>query len=113
MKRQRFNAGHRDHTYNYQCVQFSVVANYMMWQVVQSYIGELSDDFKKILLDYKKAKTGTMEEEPQWQQCLRSTSGAFGMPLGLLYINEKFSGGNKAKVRMFFIGTYGTKTPDG
>lgn len=85
------------------CVQFRILANYMMWRVVHNYIGELSDDFQKILLDYKKAKAGTREEEPQWQQCLTSTSGAFGMPLGLLYINEKFSGENKAKVRVFYV----------
>lgn len=97
-----FNNGHRDHTYNYY-VQFSVVANYMMWRVVHNYIGELSDDFQKIILDYKKAETGTTEEKPQWQKCLSATTGAFGMPLGLLYINEKFSGENKAKVHVFYV----------
>ncbi|XP_028393763.1 endothelin-converting enzyme homolog isoform X2 [Dendronephthya gigantea] len=76
----------------------TIVANYMMWRVVSGYMSELSEDFKKIILEYKKAKSGTVEEEPQWRQCLSSTAGAFGMPLGLLYINEKFSGGSKEKI---------------
>jgi predicted metalloendopeptidase len=71
----------------------------MMWRVVHGYIGALSDDFKKIISEYKKAKSGTVEEEPQWRQCMSATDRAFGMPLGLLYINEKFGGGSKEKVK--------------
>ena len=76
----------------------SVVANYMMWQTVFSYMSALSEDFKKVILEYKKAKSGAVQEEPQWRECMTATSSAFGMPLGLLYINEKFSGDSKAKV---------------
>lgn len=76
-----------------------------MWRVVATYMSQLSEDFKKIIMEYNKAKTGTVEEEPQWRQCLSSTAGAFGMPLGLLYINEKFSGGSKEKV-VFLSSSY-------
>ena len=78
----------------------------MMWRVVQNYFAALSDDFKKIILEYKKAKSGTVEEEPQWRQCIYATTGAFGMPLGLLYINEKFGGGSKAKVNRLYSITF-------
>ncbi len=53
-------------------------------------------------MEYQKAKSGTVEEEPQWRQCLSATSGVFGMPLGLLYINEKFSGASKQKVSLLY-----------
>ncbi|XP_046849967.1 neprilysin-3-like isoform X2 [Xenia sp. Carnegie-2017] len=77
----------------------SVVANYMMWRVVHLYMPALSDDFKVIYQDYKKERSGTIEEEPQWRQCLSSTAGSFGMALGLLYVDKKFGGESKAKIK--------------
>lgn len=77
----------------------SVVASYMMWQVINKYKATLSDDFQKIIQEYIKTKRGVVEELPRWRQCLTVTGRAFGMPLGLLYINEKFSGESKEKVR--------------
>lgn len=62
------------------------------------YMPALSDDFKMIYQDYEKERSGTIEEEPQWRQCLSSTAGSFGMALGLLYVDKKFGGESKAKV---------------
>ncbi|CAB3998527.1 endothelin-converting enzyme homolog isoform X2, partial [Paramuricea clavata] len=76
----------------------TTVANYMMWRVISNYMSKLSDDFDKVILEYRKAKSGAVEEEPQWRRCLSATASAFGMPLGLMYINEKFSGASKKQI---------------
>ena len=72
----------------------------MMWRVIANYMGKLSDDFDKVILEYRKTKSGAVEEEPQWRRCLSATASAFGMPLGLMFINEKFSGGSKEQVSL-------------
>ena len=70
----------------------------MMWRVIRSYMKYLSDDFKKISQEYEEVALGTKEEEPKWRQCLTSTAGPFGMPLGLMYVDEKFTRKSKTMV---------------
>ncbi|XP_027040814.1 endothelin-converting enzyme homolog isoform X4 [Pocillopora damicornis] len=72
-----------------------VLANYMMWHVVLRFSPYLSFKFREAFKEYQKTVSGTTAEDPHWQECLGVVSGSFGMPLGLLYVDETFEGESK------------------
>ncbi|XP_022784780.1 endothelin-converting enzyme homolog isoform X5 [Stylophora pistillata] len=72
-----------------------VIANYMMWHVVLRFSPYLSFKFREVFKEYQKTISGTTAEDPRWQECLGVVGGSFGMPLGLLYVDETFEGESK------------------
>ena len=85
---------------------FRVLANYMMWHVVLRFSPYLSFKFREAFKEYQKTVSGTTAEDPHWQECLGVVSGSFGMPLGLLYVDETFEGESKKSVGKGDIGLY-------
>lgn len=85
---------------------FRVLANYMMWHVVLRFSPYLSFKFREVFKEYQKTVSGTTAEDPRWQECLGVVSGSFGMPLGLLYVDETFEGESKKSVGKGDIGLY-------
>lgn len=72
-----------------------VIANYMMWHVVLRFSSHLSFKFREVFKEYRQAITGTTAEDPRWQDCLSAVDGSFGMPFGLLFVDETFEGESK------------------
>ena len=70
----------------------------MMWHVVLRFSAHLSSNFKKAFKDYHQAISGTTAEDPRWQDCLGVVDGSFGMPFGLLFVDETFEGESKKSV---------------
>ena len=77
---------------------FRVIANYMMWHVVLRFSSHLSFKFREVFKEYRQAITGTTAEDPRWQDCLSAVDGSFGMPFGLLFVDETFEGESKKSV---------------
>ena len=71
----------------------------MMWCVIRNFMRFLSDNFKDVIQQYNEASSGATEEESNWRQCLAATASPFGTPLGLMFINEKFTSKSKTMVR--------------
>lgn len=72
-----------------------VIANYMMWHVVLRFSPYLSFKFREAFKEYRRTVSGTTAEDPRWQDCLGVTDSSFGMPLGLLFVDETFEGESK------------------
>ncbi|XP_078374601.1 endothelin-converting enzyme homolog isoform X1 [Oculina patagonica] len=72
-----------------------VIANYMMWHVVLRFSPHLSFKFREVFKEYRKSVSGTTAEDPRWQDCLGVVDGSFGMPFGLLFVDETFEGESK------------------
>jgi len=70
----------------------------MMWHVVLRFSSHLSFEFREVFKDYRKAISGTTAEDPRWQDCLGVVDGSFGMPFGLLFVDETFEGESKKSV---------------
>ena len=77
---------------------FRVIANYMMWHVVLRFSAHLSFKFREVFKDYSRAISGTTAEDPRWQECLGVVDSSFGMPFGLLFVDETFEGESKKSV---------------
>ena len=77
---------------------FRVIANYMMWHVVLRFSSHLSLEFREAFKDYRQAISGTTAEDPRWQDCLGVVDRSFGMPFGLLFVDETFEGESKKSV---------------
>jgi len=72
-----------------------VIANYLMWHVVLRFSPYLSFEFREVFKNYRQAISGTTAEDPRWQDCLSEVDGSFGMPFGLLFVDETFEGESK------------------
>ena len=75
------------------------VANYIMWQVVRSYAGSLSKPFRDVYNKFNQKVYGTKTVDPRWQTCMSSVTRSFGMAMGLLFVEQKFTGASKTSVR--------------
>ena len=77
---------------------FRVIANYLMWRVVLRFSPYLSFKFREVFKNYRQSISGTTAEDPRWQDCLGVVDGSFGMPFGLLFVDETFEGESKKSV---------------
>ncbi|KFM73677.1 Endothelin-converting enzyme 1, partial [Stegodyphus mimosarum] len=59
-----------------------VVANYMMWRVVQESLPRLSEDWRILVHEFHSVISGKRKEEPRWDTCLYSFSWNLGLALG-------------------------------
>ena len=69
-----------------------------MWQIVRSYARSLSKKFRNLYYEYNREVFGTKSETPRWEVCISSVNKAFEMPMGLLFVEEKFNGDSKLSV---------------
>jgi predicted metalloendopeptidase len=70
----------------------------MMWHVVLSFGNYLSGEYTKMYDEYREAIMGTSGKDPRWQDCMGDVQKAFGMAVGLLFVDKQFSGKSKASV---------------
>ena len=70
-----------------------------MWHVVRRFARSLSFKFTEAFDEYRKSVSGITAEDPRWQDCLGHVEGSFGMPFGLLFVDEAFEGKSKKSVR--------------
>ncbi|XP_035217911.1 neprilysin-2-like [Stegodyphus dumicola] len=68
-----------------------VVANYMMWRVVQESLPRLSEDWRNLLQEFCSVVSGKKEQEPRWDTCIFSFSEDLGVALGYHYVKHYFN----------------------
>lgn len=61
-----------------------------MWRVISGMSAFLEKAIKDDFHAYFERLYGTRRETPRWQFCLQSTRLNLGLPLSMLYIDEKF-----------------------
>ena len=71
----------------------------MMWHVVLRFAPSLSLKFREAFQEYRKSVSGVAGSDPRWQDCLGVVDSSFGMPFGLLFVDEAFEGESKKSVR--------------
>lgn len=50
------------------------LANYLMWRVVYSTSGDLTEQLRKRKVSYESAVSGQKDELPRWKECVAYTS---------------------------------------
>ncbi|XP_031570959.1 endothelin-converting enzyme homolog isoform X2 [Actinia tenebrosa] len=79
----------------FEATEKRIIANYLMWHVVVLNGAYLSQEYTKVFDEYRKSIMGTSGEDPRWQTCMSEVQKAFGMAVGLLFVDKKFSGTSK------------------
>lgn len=72
----------------------------MAWVAIEDVIFHLPDDYFEVYLAYQKRIYGQKyDAKERWDICYEATKKAFPMPIGLLFVDEKFDAGAKTRVR--------------
>ena len=72
---------------------------YLKWQVIDSAAPTLSSAFDKEDFAFGgKVLSGTQEQQPRWQRCVRATDASLGDLLGQEYVRRAFTPEAKAKM---------------
>ncbi|XP_031569776.1 endothelin-converting enzyme 1-like [Actinia tenebrosa] len=77
----------------YNKTNHTLIADYIMWQVVRHYVGGLPDLYRPANGDLL-----TSTNIPRWKQCINAMLDPFDMPLGLLFVDVRFY--DEAKVQI-------------
>ncbi|XP_063410745.1 neprilysin-1-like [Mytilus trossulus] len=67
-----------------------VIANYVIWRLVMSFVPEMTGVYSTIRSDYNKILLGVTRDKPQWQKCVEYVNDRMGMALGALFIRDNF-----------------------
>lgn len=78
---------------------YRTIANYLMWNVVDSKYTQLSSDFTEILKSYYLQAFSYWRDSDQNELCLMTTTLKFGIPLSKVFLDQKFYGDSKKLVR--------------
>ncbi|GFN78286.1 endothelin-converting enzyme 1 [Plakobranchus ocellatus] len=74
------------------------LANYVIWNIVQSMLEYLPDDFRQASLLLTQAENGVSSLPERWIRCLREARSAVGFASSALFVENYFSPQSKIKV---------------
>ena len=74
-----------------------VVVNYIMWTVIHNFINVMPQKYRDAYDRYVVTVIGNRTRQ-RWEACIDRMQPVFGMPLGLLFVDEAFDEGSKEKV---------------
>jgi len=69
-----------------------------MWTVIHNFIRIMPQKYRDAYDEYVVTVIGNRTSQ-RWEECLDRMQPVFGMPLGLLFVDETFDEGSKEKVR--------------
>ena len=96
----KLNQGERqDHSWSL-VYYFSIIADYLVWNVIPPLMGYLPDKFMDAALILEKVESGITKLDKRWLRCIRKADGAFGFASGALYVQDYFAESSKAEVIM-------------
>ncbi|KAK2703842.1 hypothetical protein QYM36_017782, partial [Artemia franciscana] len=108
---------HRDIDISIDRVIDSQLQNYLMWQVVKSFISTLPKSFRDAGKILRKALLGTDYTEEVWRYCVGDTNSILGFAVGSLFVRKTFHEESKQiaeemirSVRDAFIGNFPSLT---
>lgn len=67
-----------------------VIANYIMWRVAAASSDYLTDQVKKLQLEYFTVLNGQQTEKPRWKECLSLVTQYFSIAASALYVRIFF-----------------------
>jgi predicted metalloendopeptidase len=89
--------------YSCMAINFSIVNNYLIWQMTHSLAFYLSKDFRNAFKNLRKVLTGTQGEDESWRYCVADTNSVVGFAVGAMFVREKFSNNSKDFVSRLII----------
>nr|XP_039251017.1 neprilysin-like isoform X1 [Styela clava] len=72
-----------------------LIQNYMVWMVLKGRVSYLGKEYRDTQAPYRLAVSGTSAEKARWQTCSDNSNSRFPMPVGALFVQEKFAEENK------------------
>lgn len=72
-----------------------ILANYLVWQMINSLTSYLSKPFRDARKILQKAVVGTDVSEVLWRYCISDTNNVIGFAVGAMFVREVFHGDNK------------------
>ena len=75
-----------------------VVVNYIMWTVIHNFIKIMPQKYRDAYDEYVVTVIGNRTRQ-RWEVCIDRMQPVFGMPLGLLFVDEAFDDGSKEQVK--------------
>ena len=80
-----------------------VQANYVMWRATAASVSYLNDEIRRRQTQYKMERSGKVEREARWKECMTVTSNHLSHSISALYIRKYFNEeGKKAANEMVF-----------
>ncbi|XP_060577796.1 neprilysin-like isoform X2 [Ruditapes philippinarum] len=67
-----------------------VVANYMVWYIMQNRARNLDNRFRDLITEYNEVVYGTSASTARWKSCVDYTVSLFGMAVGHMFVKETF-----------------------
>lgn len=79
-------------------IDLNLLKDYMLYSVVESNSGRLSDKFTQASFDFfSRQLSGVKEMKPRWERCVAVVNGVLGEALGKIYVKKYFSPEAKSK----------------
>ena len=75
-----------------------MIANYILWRVVDESLPLLSKEWREVDLEYEKVLTGKSREKPRWEDCLKRVRDNLGIALSFYYVRHYFKVETKKEV---------------
>uniref|UniRef100_A0A1I7WVX6 Peptidase_M13_N domain-containing protein n=1 Tax=Heterorhabditis bacteriophora TaxID=37862 RepID=A0A1I7WVX6_HETBA len=72
-----------------------VLANYIIWRVVQSSVRFLDERFEDIKQDFSRVMTGQQQRSPRWKDCAQVPSTVLPLAAGAIYVDAHFNSQDK------------------
>ncbi|XP_048585788.1 endothelin-converting enzyme homolog [Nematostella vectensis] len=82
---------------SYRRLDPGIIADYVMWRVLDKYIDTLPSSISSLKLPFFKA-LGEDINTPRWKDCIKNMLDVATMPLGLLFIDTHFDDATKKSV---------------
>lgn len=78
---------------------FRIVANYIVWNVIQDEVSFLSKPYRDARTQYRERVLGSKGQKKRWKTCVTFTNELLGDILGSAYVEHHFSKESKKMVR--------------
>ena len=78
---------------------FRILANYIVWNVIQDEVSFLSKPYRKARTQYRERVLGSKGQKKRWKTCVTFTNELLGDILGSAYVEHHFSNSSKKMVR--------------
>ncbi|EYC44744.1 hypothetical protein Y032_0451g1686 [Ancylostoma ceylanicum] len=72
-----------------------LLANYIVWRVVQASVRLLDERFENIKQDFSRVMTGQQQRSPRWKDCAQVPSSVLPLAAGAVYVQAHFNSDDK------------------
>lgn len=67
-------------------------------KVISGAASQMSDDFRKVMFDFSKVKSGVQQDRPRWKRAVSLVSTVLGEAIGKLYVEKYFPESSKKQM---------------